>query len=169
MVRTCYKHLKLHPESEEPLPKYSYHPQLQFVCLARLEGGYILIGSLKDNGVGREQFDFTSIEFHPWAAYLVNHNVILGILFLVNCKGGSVPLDSLSASLSRRLYFNLLEKRFSLYSTICFKISHLHFLWIKWMMSVHFHLQELNWKIGKSFFQEVKSYIVKFISKMIRR
>ena len=96
MVRTCYKHLKLHPESEEPLPKYSYHPQLQFVCLARLEGGYILIGSLKDNGVGGEQFDFTSIEFHPWAAYLVNHNVILGILFLVNCKGGSVPLDSLS-------------------------------------------------------------------------
>ena len=65
MVRTCYKHLKLHPEIEEPLPKDSYHPQLQFVCLARLEGGYILIGSLKDNGVGREQFDFTSIEFHP--------------------------------------------------------------------------------------------------------
>ena len=65
MVRTCYKHLKLHPESEEPLPKYSYLPQLQFVCLARLEGGYILIGSLKDNGVSREQFDFTSIEFHP--------------------------------------------------------------------------------------------------------
>ena len=109
MVRTCYKHLKLHPESEEPLPKYSYHPQLQFVCLARLEGGYILIGSLKDNGVGREQFDFTSIEFHPWAAYLVNHNVILGIHILVNCKGGSVPLYSLSAfSIIIRFEWNIL-------------------------------------------------------------
>ena len=29
MVRTCYKHLKLHPESEEPLPPDSFHPQLQ--------------------------------------------------------------------------------------------------------------------------------------------
>ena len=30
----------------------------------------------------------------------MNHDVILGILFLVNCKGGSVPLDSLSAIFS---------------------------------------------------------------------
>ena len=92
MVRTCYKHLKLHPESEEPLPKYSYHPQLQFVCLARLEGGYILIGSLKDNGVGGEQFDFTSIEFHPWAAYLVNHNVILGIFVKGLCASSETDV-----------------------------------------------------------------------------
>ena len=40
------------------------------------KGRIILIGSLKDNGVRREQFEFTSIEIHPFTLDPENIGVI---------------------------------------------------------------------------------------------